>query len=221
MKKLIGTMVGLFACIAVMAGCSNTDADFQAKDYTVDGTKIQAVEMHLEDRKIQMERSEDERIHVDYYESEKEFYDITEDGGTLKIVSRTDKGWSDYIGRKASAEKRTIVLRLPDDKLSRLSLSTTNEDVSLPALEVTEGVSISVNNGSIAFEPLSVGSYLELEAKNGDIRGTVVGGYDDFSISCQVKKGNCNLPEEKTGGEKSLTAAVNNGDIDIEISKSH
>ena len=42
---------------------------------------------------------------MDYYESEKEFYDITEDGGTLKIVSKTDKGWTDYIGGKASAEK--------------------------------------------------------------------------------------------------------------------
>ena len=86
-------------------------------------------------------------------------------------------------------------------------------------LEVTEGVSISVNNGGITFEPLSVGSYLELEAKTEISEARSSAAMTISPSPVRSKKETGNLPEEKAGGEKSLTAAVNNGDIDIEISK--
>ena len=33
-----------------------------------------------------------------------------------------------------------------------------------------------------------MGSALTLTAKNGDIRGTVTGGYDDFAMTSEVKR---------------------------------
>ena len=57
---------------------------------------------------------------------------------------------------------------------------------------------------------------LTLSIKNGDIRGTVKGSYDDFSISTEVKKGDCNLPE-KSRGAKTLDVSCNNGDVMIDI----
>lgn len=58
---------------------------------------------------------------------------------------------------------------------------------------------------------------MDVTAKNGSITGNVLGGWDDFSVSCEIKKGESNLPERKEGGEKSLTVNCNNGDIDIQI----
>ena len=56
-----------------------------------------------------------------------------------------------------------------------------------------------------------------VENKNGKITGTVAGSYDDYTIACNIKKGESNLPTEKNGGSKTLTATNNNGDIAIEF----
>lgn len=66
---------------------------------------------------------------------------------------------------------------------------------------------------------MEIGNSLTLESKNGNITGTVAGGYDDFSISSSVKKGENNLPEQKEGGEKTMTVTANNGDIAIRFTK--
>ena len=58
---------------------------------------------------------------------------------------------------------------------------------------------------------------VSLVSKNGGISGTIVGGMDDFSIVCRIKKGECNLPESKEGGEKSFSADCNNWDINIKF----
>ena len=40
---------------------------------------------------------------------------------------------------------------------------------------------------------------------------------DDFAIQTEIKKGETNLPESTDGGEKTLYAANNNGDVQIEF----
>lgn len=52
---------------------------------------------------------------------------------------------------------------------------------------MTGSVSLSSNGGDVSFGNLSVGSGLALNAKNGDITGTVVGSYDGFAITSNVK----------------------------------
>lgn len=54
-----------------------------------------------------------------------------------------------------------------------------------------------------------------LNVKNGNVSGTVVGSYDDFSIQSDIKKGESNLPDTKDGGGKTLHVSCNNGDVDI------
>ena len=60
-----------------------------------------------------------------------------------------------------------------------------------------------------------MGNALTLSAKNGNVTGTVVGSYDDFSIQSEIKKGESNLPDNKDGGEKTLNVSSNNGDVNI------
>ena len=55
---------------------------------------------------------------------------------------------------------------------------------------------------------------ISLNVKNGDINGSIIGGYDDFSIHCDIKKGNSNLPNID-GGDKTLDVSCNNGDVNI------
>ena len=200
-----------------MAGYSNNSEPFEEKTYTPD-TQISEINLDVRDREIEVALSEDEQIHIQYSENSKEYYEIAvSDENVLTMTSTSDKEWTDYIGGKASAENRKILLQIPDALLENLTLSTTNEDVSLPVLAVTGSIDISTNGGNITFESLDVGNTLTLTAKNGDISGTVIGSYDDFAIQSEIKKGDSNLPDNKDSGDKTLKVSGNNGDVNIEF----
>ena len=128
-----------------------------------------------------------------------------------------DKQWTDFIGTKPAIEDRTIRLYLPDGLLSSLKVTTTNEEIVLSPLSVAGSVALDSNGGDVRFDSVLVGAEASFAAKNGNIVGSLVGGWDDFSISCTVKKGESNLPESKPGGEKSLAVDCNNGDVAIEF----
>lgn len=218
MKKFVSLVLCLALGSFILSGCSNNSEPFEEKSYTSD-TPIHEIHLDVQDRKIEVSLSEDEQVHMQYSENSKEYYDISvSDENVLTITSASDKEWTDYIGGKPADEDRKISLQIPDALLENLTLSTTNEDITLSALAVTGSIHLSSNGGNIAFENLDVGSALTLNVKNGDISGTVVGSYDDFAIQSEIKKGDSNLPN-KDGGDKTLNVTGNNGDVDIAFVK--
>lgn len=217
MKKIISLALCLILGSFILSGCSNNSEPFEEKSYTSD-TQIHEINLDVQDREIEVSLSEDEQVHIQYSENSKEYYDISvSDDNVLTMTSASDKEWTDYIGVKPAAEDRKISLQVPDALLENLTLSTTNEDITLSALAVTGSINISSNGGNIAFGNLDVGSALTLNVKDGDISGAIVGSYDDFSIQSEIKKGESNLPDHKDSGEKTLNVSSNNGDVNIEF----
>ena len=217
MKKIISLVFCFILGSFILAGCSNNSEPFEEKSYTPE-TQINEINLDVQDREIEVSLSEDEQVHIQYYENSKEYYDISvSDENVLTMTSASNKEWTDYIGGKPSAEDRKISLQMPDALLETLTLSTTNENITLSALAVTGSINLSSNGGNITFETLEVGSALTLSAKNGDVSGAVIGSYDDFAIQSDIKKGESNLPDNKGGGGKTLNVSCNNGDVDIEL----
>ncbi|MCI9128584.1 MAG: DUF4097 domain-containing protein [Eubacterium sp.] len=219
MKSAISLVVCLVLGCFVLTGCSNSGEPFEEKIYTPD-TQVSEVNLNASDREIEVSLSDDEQVHIKYFESGKEYYDISvSDKKVLTMASASNKEWTDYIGMKASAEHRKICLQVPDTLLDGLTLSTTNETISLSALTVKGSINISSNGGNITFDKLDIGDSLTISVKNGDISGTVVGSYEDFTIQSEVKKGKNNLPDNKERGEKALHVSSNNGDVHIAFIK--
>lgn len=218
MKKCTAFWVGLISVfVFLLAGCSNGDT-FTAKSYVSGESEITAISVQVTDRELEIGASEDGQIHVDYFDGEKEFLEISvSESKELTVRLTFDKDWTDFIGTKPSAEYRKISLKIPAGMISVLSVSTTNEAVKVQPLSVAEYISLSTNGGDIVFEKLGAGKSIELTAKNGDITGSIIGGWDDFAIACSIKKGECNSPSSKEEGEKSLSVNCNNGDVDIKF----
>lgn len=217
MKKLISLALCLVLSSFIFAGCSDSGEPFEEKNYGSD-IQINGIALDVADRDIEVSLSEDEHVHIKYYENSKEYYNISVSGeNILTMTSVTDKTWTDYIGKKPSAEYRKISLQIPNAIIDTLTLSTTNEDITLSELSVTENISLSSNGGDISFGDLDVGSALTLNAKNGDISGTITGSYDDFAIHSAIKKGESSLPDNKDSGEKTLNVSCNNGDVNIKF----
>jgi len=212
MKKYISLTLCLVLCGLALAGCAGGEP-FEAREYTAGAAQVQQVCLDVSDRQIQVQASQDGQIHISYFENSEEAYDISLSGE--QVLTMTNAASQNYIGVKPAAENRTIVLQVPSEHLKSLTISTTNEDISLSALAVKETISLSANGGGITFEPLGVGSALSLTVKNGDIEGAVAGSEADFSIQTEIKKGESNLPGSTGGGRKTLQVASNNGDVNI------
>lgn len=219
MKKISSVVLFLILGSLILSGCSNSSQPFEEKNYTSD-TEIKEIRLDVRDREIEVSLSEDGKVHIKYYENSKEYYDISiTEENVLTMTSASDKEWTDYIGGKPSAQNRKISLQIPNALLKNLTLSTTNEDITLSALTVTQSINISSNGGNIAFGALSPGSALTLNVKNGNISGKIAGSYEDFAIQSEIKKGESNLPDNKDSGEKKLNVTCNNGDVSIEFVK--
>ena len=219
MKKIISLVLCVTLGSFVLSGCSDKGEPFEKKSYTPD-TQIKEINLDVRDREIEVSLSKDEQVHIEYSENRKEYYDISVlNENVLTMTSARNKEWSDYIGGNPSVGERKILLQIPNALLDNLTLSTTNEDISLPALAVSGSVSIFANGGNITFGNLEVKNSLTLTVKNGDISGAVVGNYDDFSIQTAIKKGENNLPSNKDDGEKTLNVSCNNGNTNLEFLK--
>ena len=217
MKKILFCMAACAVLALCMTGCSSQQT-FEEDSYSSAGEEVRAVTVDVSDREVLIGASADGQVRIEYSESEKEYYDISlSQEGKLTMTLVLDKQWTDFIGTKPAIEDRTIRLYLPDGLLSSLKVTTTNEAVVLSPLSVSGSVALDSNGGDVRFDSVLVGTEASFAAKNGNIVGSLVGGWDDFSISCTVKKGESNLPESKPGGEKSLAVDCNNGDVAIEF----
>ena len=108
-------------------------------------------------------------------------------------------------------------MQLPAALLKTLFLSTSNGDITLPSLTVTDSISISANGGNTTFDKLNAGNSIIIKSKNGDINGSVKGSYDEYSVESNIKKGESNLPPDKKGGDKILSVSNNNGNTNIDF----
>ena len=219
MKKFMAVLAScaLLAAALAIVGCSG-EQTFEAKSESYGAEDVKSVAIDVEDRAVEVIPSEDGQVRIEYSESEKEFYEISlSESGELTMKFQTSKSWTDYIGTKPAAEYRKIKLSVPGELLSGLTIKTTNEAIDVAPLSVSGEVSLDSNGGDLNFEKIDVGESLTVTAKNGNITGSVLGSWDDFSITCEYKKGECNLPESKEGGTKSLKANCNNGDIAIQF----
>lgn len=207
----------LGAALFVLAGCSE-EQTFVEKTYDSGDSAIESVEIDVTDRELQIEQSKDGEVHIYYHDSQKEYLEIgVSDDRLLSVKLTMDKDWTDFIGVKPSAEYRKIRICIPQGVVLSLSATTTNEAIKATGLSVAGSLSLNSNGGSVICERIDAGNSIALTAKNGDITGSILGGWDDYTISCVIKKGDSNLPENKEGGEKKLFADCNNGNINIEF----
>lgn len=114
MKKygiLLGA--GALLCALCLAGCSGQQETYETQTYSVEAAQIEAIEIDVADRKIAVAYSPDDQIHLTYYESSRQQYDIEAQDGVLTLRSADDKQWTDFIGGKPERTYRTITLELP------------------------------------------------------------------------------------------------------------
>ena len=115
MKKIVLLVLCVVLGSFVLTGCSDNNDSFVQQEYTADISQIEEINVDVRDRQIEVSISDDNQIHIIYFENSKETYDITvSDENVLMMSSVSNKDWTDYIGGKPSYQNRKIILQMPN-----------------------------------------------------------------------------------------------------------
>lgn len=149
MKKTMRVFAFLLVVAAalVMVGCDSNEG-FASGEYSADGAKVGSITVDVYDRAVEVLPSDDDSVHISYFENDKEYYDILlSEDGEFGITLQTDKDWTDYIGTKPSEEYRKITIEIPDGILQNLTIKNTNETIKLSFVSIEGGISLDNNGG--------------------------------------------------------------------------
>lgn len=214
MKKISFFLAGASLSVMAFSGCA-LNYDFTAMSYASGGDVIEHISVDVRDRDVRIEVSNDNQVHIDYFNSDEEYLRISRSGTKLTAQLQYDKNWTDYIGtKKSSSDDRKITIRIPNNTIYSLSVNTTNENITVNSAHVLDSMSLDSNGGDVVCNSAGAEKSISLTSKNGDIRGTIAGSKADFAISCTIKKGKSNL-EDTSDGTKTLSVDCNNGDIEL------
>lgn len=215
MSKRISIVLLLAFAALLATGCAGrANAPYVAGSYSTG--QVREIIMDVRDRRIEILPSEDDQVHLDYFQNETERYAIELTDGILTVNYTPSKEWRDYIGIKPDAAMRVITLRLPNS-LRVLTIFTTNADVCFGRVSIAGDLDAYANGGNLTFERLDVSGNLSLSTKNGNIDGVLAGCFEDYAVTCNVKKGESSLPTKKETGEQVLVIDVNNGNADVQF----
>lgn len=217
MKKWSIMVVSLLCTAVFSSGCTKESDAFEAKSYTSEGETITSIRIDVRDKEIQVTASDNEFVHMDYYENDTRYYDISVSDGLLSVTEKSDEGIGKFFGIKSSNQENVLSLQIPESQISDLEIRTSNENISLSDIAVTETISLIDNGGNIFFQNLGSGSDITISNKNGGIGGTILGTYEDYNILCDIKKGDSSLPSKDNGAGKSLYVTNNNGNVEIDF----
>ena len=143
--------LGLFAAAVAVAG-GRFDA-FQTRVYEeksfsaqIDGLSL--VSVRDDNHAVRFVRSDDSQIHVTYYESDREFYDIRTENGTLEIVYRNDRKWYEKLFN-LNFQKISVTVALPAEYVGAIAADTSNSTVTVNGLDIDGDMNLKTDNGRI------------------------------------------------------------------------
>ena len=214
MKKAMLFVISLFTLGVVSC---QSDINYIKEEYQLANKEISSINLDVINRKINVYQSDDENIYMNYFDSNLEEINIDINNDSIDISLINNKKWYQYVSINNDVSYRTVDLYVPIYVLD-LTINTTNEDINLSSLEANN-ISINNNNSDIDVNNININESINLINKNGNINGSIIGNQKDFKISCEIKKGNTNLPSLQEGGNKLLNINMNNGDVNINFLK--
>ncbi|MEK5395521.1 DUF4097 family beta strand repeat-containing protein [Paenibacillus sp. FSL K6-2859] len=209
--------VTLSLALFATACTTNSSADkqgnstpYEQKSYSVDAGKVNQISLSTTNRKIELVQSTDNEIHIDYFENNKESYELNvTDDKKLVMEAVSNKQWKDYIGLDSDKTHRDIKIAIPNHTASDITLNTSKGDIVVSELNIAGSVHAKTSDGKIDFSNVEMDKDLNIETKNDHalLSGVSVKGSIDATLS------NGDLEVTKVVVGDTLKMKAKNGDI--------
>lgn len=196
-KKIAAVIVTLGLAIIISACTTDSDSQknpisYEEKSYSIDSDKVTQISLSDEGRTVEVMESNDNKIHIRYFESDKEFYEINvTDKNELVMKLVTDKNWKDYVGLDTDKAHRIVQIAVPSGISSGVNILTSKGNVVLSDVNIGGSVEATTSDGLIEMTNVTANKNLKLATKN-----------DDIVLS-------------KVSAVGTIGAAISNGDIKV------
>lgn len=185
MKKLmifgglaLGLGLALLLAVYLMVGGDLSrieDRQYQShhKEFSADSLKNLSLDLATAD--LEIVGSDRDKVVIDYTESNKEPYIISNSGGTLSIEEkgqgRVITLWFNFDGFFELFEKdrEKVRVELPKDLLTEMTAEVDLGEVSLSNLSIKGSSRIDANLGDLSLDQVDVADNLEIDADSGDV----------------------------------------------------
>ena len=182
------------------------------------GGQVVSLSVDVSDRAVKLMSSEDGKLRIDYYESEKTSYDISlSEEGVLSVTLDLDQSWTDFVGGAACGGVPHGLRLSPAGADRRFGEHDQRGDLRNGDDRGAERIHVRQRRRSLLRKNRG-GKIGHAERKEREYHGNgSLGSWDDYAIACNVKKGESSLLGSKEGGSKTLSVDCNNGDVEVEI----
>jgi DUF4097 and DUF4098 domain-containing protein YvlB len=239
-RLLVSMAIILAACLIFVALIYLFGGGFGAKYETVNHDiteRVDGISIDVSTADVTVALSEDGEIRVECFERKCLAYDVTVEGGTLKISEIDTRKWYDYLSISFVSPKITVYL--PEGEYGDLRVDASTADIDICADLTFDSIGVNVSTGDItcsasAYENASfetstgditvsgiTAESLELTASTGDItlRSVSVRG----GVSVEVSTGDTEIVDLDCGkfsadastGDVTLTRTVTNGTLSV------
>lgn len=100
---------------------------------------------------------------------------------------------------------------------NNINTKTTSAYIKLKNANILNNALLKTDNEDIILNNVNIGTKLECNAKNANIKGTINGSIKDFNTTSKTTNGKNNLPKQLNIGKKILNINTTNGDINIKF----
>ena len=220
--------VGGFAMMGFDYKNLSTEQPYNEKTYELD-TKIQGINLNDKNVDVSLSPSVDGKIRVNYYENEKNCYDIREENGTLIIDKNVSVNLLDMFFN-ISFFKPTISLEVPANFDGDISLKSSNANIKVNNVRAKSGT-FTTSNNKINVEDCSFSQAITGESSNGtieiqrvDVKGKIYCRTSNSkvvlnNISCQSLEGITNngyLELEEAAVQEDISLKTSNNKIELD-----
>lgn len=186
--------------------------DYKEETMNYDAALFDSIQLSAEDQKIVIRPSSDGQIHISYWESDNDLYQVSTEGGVLDFRHKTKTKWYNNFlyGWFSGISKQVahgIQVSLPADYAGRLSAEDRNATLDMDGFSRLAGCSLTTTNGSIRANNVTAREWTA-KTTNSSIHASRVSA---GRVEASSTNGRISLEEVRSSGE--LTAKTTNSSL--------
>ncbi|QSX06588.1 DUF4097 family beta strand repeat protein [Sedimentibacter sp. zth1] len=211
-KKSVSVMGNIFNEISSKS--TNENTQMVKKQYN-SVNEIKIINVKDSNNSIEIFKSVDEKIHIEYYENKNNFYTIEENDGILYVMKHTNKLFKFFSGISELLNKNKMKIFIPNNYMGLSDIKTSNASIVINNLKLNN-LKLKSSNGRITATNIEVQNDLILHTSNASINVNDVVCNSD--LICTTSNGKIILEDTSC---KSTNCHTSNSSINVENVKAN
>lgn len=178
------------------------------KEYVKNPEGIEKILLVDCNNNIEIKKSNDDMVHLHYYENEEDYYEISESATEVTIVNITKEKRSFYGMIAKPILNRKVILEIPENYQNDLEVESNNASIANQGIISLREIKIVTSNGSLNLSNITCVNEIIGITSNGTISAKNLTGY-----SIKLVTSNGAIRVEQLSSHNVLSLDTSNGSL--------